>query len=258
MSPQARVLVVDDEPDLLDLVQLDLELSGYDVLVASDGLQALERLRSDRPDVVVLDVMMPRMDGWQVLATMRDDEELHDVPVVMLTALSSEIDRIRGHLSGAIRYVTKPFEVAALLDTVADVLRPASAPDGQERRTNIASLLQRLAELETGRERHHDPVRLSRLEATPSTTPADPSTSREALTQLTPRQREVAAMLAAGVSARRIANHLGTSRANVYATRQRVARVLEVDAADVASVARASGLASESPLAADPDEPDDR
>lgn len=252
MAPETRVLVVDDEPDLLDLVQLDLELSGYEVIVARDGVQALERLRDERPDVVLLDVMMPRMDGWQVLARMRSDEALAEIPVVMLTALSSEVDRIRGQLSGAVQYVTKPFELPELLEAVSLVLRPPSATSRQERREEVSSLLQRLAELEAGRERVGDPVRMSRLESRRGRA-AGPMPDDRRLAELTERQRQIAAMLAAGIGARAIAVRLGTSRANVYATRQRIARVLSVDPQEVAEVARAAGLASEAPAADDED-----
>jgi DNA-binding response OmpR family regulator len=256
VGSEARVLVVDDEPDLLELLRLDLELAGYRVEVARDGVEALEQLRQDPSDVVLLDVMMPRMDGWQVLAAMRSDERLADIPVVMLTALAGEVDQIRGHLSGAVRYVTKPFELSALLEAVDGVLHPQTEPTREERRSQVTSMLQRLAELEAGRERPDISVRLSRLEATRPSPAAQRHVDEAVLAALTPRQRQVAAMLAAGASARAIASHLGTSRANVYATRKRIARSFGVPAAEVAEVAAASGLAREAPTTEQDGPPD--
>ena len=86
MTDRQKVLVVDDEPDVLLLCRVNLEFEGYDVIEASDGEQAMERVRDERPDVVLLDVMMPKMDGWQVLSALKADAELKDIPVVMLTA----------------------------------------------------------------------------------------------------------------------------------------------------------------------------
>jgi DNA-binding response OmpR family regulator len=135
VSAEPRVLVVDDEPDLLDLVQLDLELEGYDVEVARDGVQALEAIRERRPDLVLLDVMMPRMDGWQVLADAKADEDTASVPIVMLTAKVQDQDQIRGWSHGAAEYITKPFSPLALSQVLQDVL--ATDPEEEERRRRM-------------------------------------------------------------------------------------------------------------------------
>jgi DNA-binding response OmpR family regulator len=239
----AHVLVVDDELDLTELVRINLEIAGYEVTTAADGARALEAIRERRPDVVLLDVMMPVLDGWGVLASLQADETLADLPVVMLTALSGERDVIRGHLSGAVRYLTKPFDVRTLLDTITEALLPATDEQRRRRREQLRGFLQRLAELETGRRQAGPRISFSRLEAPPRP-PTPEERSAAALAELTPRQREIAQLLAQGVEAREIAEQLGTSRSNVYAARKRIARHLDVDPDDVARAAREHGLAS--------------
>jgi CheY-like chemotaxis protein/DNA-binding CsgD family transcriptional regulator len=241
-----HILVVDDERDLADLVSINLDIAGYRTTVASDGSQALEAVARELPDLMLLDVMMPRLDGWGVLAALQEDERTRDLPVVMLTALSNERDVIRGHLSGAVRYVTKPFDIASLLTTVEEALQPLDDGQRTARRAQLRGFLTRLAELETGREGTEGRVRLSRLEAPPRPpTPPDPQASAVAL--LSPRQLEIARMLGAGWDARRIAVHLGTSRSNVYAARKRIARHLGVAPHEVA--ARAAELSLGAPEA---------
>jgi CheY-like chemotaxis protein len=127
-----KVLVVDDEPDVLLLCRVNLEFEGYEVIEASDGEEGLRRLREERPDVVLLDVMMPRMDGWQVLEAAKADEELRDIPVVMLTAKVQDQDQIRGWSHGAAEYITKPFSPLSLSQVLQDVL--ATDPREEERR----------------------------------------------------------------------------------------------------------------------------
>jgi DNA-binding response OmpR family regulator len=239
----AHVLVVDDELDLTELVRINLELADYEVTTATDGARALQSIRERRPDLVLLDVMMPALDGWGVLAALQADESLADLPVVMLTALSGERDVIRGHLSGAVRYLTKPFDVRRLLDTITEALLPETDEQRRHRREQLRGFLQRLAELETGRRQAGPRISFSRLEAPPRP-PTPEERSAAALAELTPRQREIARFLAEGVEAREIAERLGTSRSNVYAARKRIARHLDVDPDDVARAAREHGLAS--------------
>ena len=114
----ARVLVVDDEPPIRDLCRVSLELRGYEVHEAIDGEDALVRLRDLRPDVVLLDVMMPKLDGWATLAAMSDDAELCGVPVVMMTAMSDDSDRQRARDAGVASFVAKPFDPQELVDAI--------------------------------------------------------------------------------------------------------------------------------------------
>jgi DNA-binding response OmpR family regulator len=237
-----HILVVDDEKDLADLVSINLEMAGYHAVSAHDGVEALEMVAAGPPDLLLLDVMMPRLDGWGVLAALQEDPATRDVPVVMLTALSGERDVIRGHLSGAVEYVTKPFDVQGLMGTVRAALAPLDADQREDRATKIRDFLRRLAELETGRE-GSPAVRFSRLEA-PLRRPDDPD-EHGAVSLLSPRQRQIAGMLASGWDARSIAVHLGTSRSNVYATRKRIARHLGVGPNEVAAEAARLGLTAE-------------
>ena len=127
-----KVLVVDDEPDVLLLCRVNLEFEGYEVLEAADGEEGLRLLREEKPDVVLLDVMMPRKDGWQVLEEVKADNDLKDIPIVMLTAKVQDQDQIRGWSHGAAEYITKPFSPLSLSQVLQDVL--ATDPQEEERR----------------------------------------------------------------------------------------------------------------------------
>jgi DNA-binding response OmpR family regulator len=121
----AEVLVVEDEDDVRRLVRVLLERAGHRVVEASTGAEALRAIQGARPDLVVLDVTMPELDGWQTLERIRD---LSDVPVLMLTARAGELDKVRGLKSGADDYVTKPFGRQELLARVEALLRRTSGP----------------------------------------------------------------------------------------------------------------------------------
>lgn len=133
MNEMTRILVVDDDQDLLKLVATGLREEGYTVLTAADAHQALKLAYQEHPDLVILDIMLPGMDGIEVCRRLR---ELTDVPIIMLTAMSREQDVVRGLAAGADDYVTKPFGMAELLARVQACLRrKAGAPD--ERKTTI-------------------------------------------------------------------------------------------------------------------------
>lgn len=119
-----RILVVDDDEAVVSLLREYLRLAGYDVDTAGDGSAALRRIHVGRPDLVILDVRLPALDGWQVLARIR---VMSDVPVLMLTARDSEFDKVRGLRGGADDYVTKPFGRHELLARIATLLRRAPA-----------------------------------------------------------------------------------------------------------------------------------
>jgi DNA-binding response OmpR family regulator len=121
----AEVLVVEDEDDVRRLVRVLLERAGHGVIEASNGLEALHSLQGAQPDLVVLDVTMPELDGWQTLERIRD---VSDVPVLMLTARTGELDKVRGLKGGADDYVTKPFGRQELLARVEALLRRTSGP----------------------------------------------------------------------------------------------------------------------------------
>ena len=146
MSDQKRVLVVDDEPDVLLLCRVNLEFEGYEVATAPDGEAGLEACRELRPDVVLLDVMMPKMDGWQVLEAIKGDDELKHIPVVMLTAKVQDEDQIRGWSAGAAEYITKPFSPLSLSQVISDVI----TNDPEEEAARRKMILEKLKLLQTG------------------------------------------------------------------------------------------------------------
>lgn len=125
----ARILLIDDDPTLLELLGEHLALAGYQVLVAGDGASGLQRAAEDQPDLVVLDVMMPGMDGWEVCRRLRTSAS---VSIIMLTAKGEEIDKLRGFRLGVDDYVTKPFSFAELTARVGAVLARARAHVGNK------------------------------------------------------------------------------------------------------------------------------
>jgi two-component system OmpR family response regulator len=119
-----RLLVVDDEPDIVELLSASLRFAGYDVCAAANGKEALELAKTFRPDLVLLDVMMPGMDGFSVLTRLRGDG--HRVPVLFLTARDGTEDKVRGLTTGADDYVTKPFSLSEVLARIGAILRRAN------------------------------------------------------------------------------------------------------------------------------------
>ena len=123
-----RILVVDDEPDITALVAYHLAKAGYRVVTAASGAEALRAAREERPDLVILDLMLPGVSGYDVLAEMRAREETRDVGVILLTARREEADRIRGLSLGADDYLTKPFSPQELILRVGAVIRRLQSP----------------------------------------------------------------------------------------------------------------------------------
>ncbi len=121
-AKKTTILVADDDPQLLRLMTRNLQLEGYEVLAASDGQQALEQIEASTPDLVLLDVMMPRLDGFSVCQRVR---EFSAVPIIIVTARGQDLDKVRGLDLGADDYLTKPFNVDELLARVRAVLRRA-------------------------------------------------------------------------------------------------------------------------------------
>ncbi|MGR6835639.1 response regulator [Syntrophomonas erecta] len=119
----ARVLVVDDEAYIVELVKFNLEKEGYKVLVAGDGLSALEMVKKERPDLVLLDIMLPKIDGLEVCRTLKQDDEYNTIPIIMLTAKGEEIDTVLGLEMGADDYIKKPFSPREMVARVKARLR---------------------------------------------------------------------------------------------------------------------------------------
>jgi len=118
MEQNKKILAVDDERHIVRLIQVNLERAGYQVLTAFDGPEALKKVESDKPDLLVLDVMMPKMDGFEVLKRLQANPETRDIPVIMLTAKAQDVDVFRGWSSGVSAYLTKPFNPLELITFV--------------------------------------------------------------------------------------------------------------------------------------------
>ena len=228
----ATILVVDDEPDIRQLVQLNLELDGHRVLTAGNGNEALAMLADELPDVMLLDLNMPELDGWAVLQRIKDagDTDISQIPVLMLTAYDTADNRVRGGIEGAIRYLTKPFSPTALRDEVRGALE--GDPEPVKRRRAQQAALEQLARIEKGTDGAASAARphLTRLEHRPTaaTEPRPVGAAREKLSTLTDKQRELLDRLAAASSVSEAATELGVSRSNVYASLRRISRKLGV------------------------------
>ena len=142
-----RVLVIDDEAPIRLLCRVNLEAEGMEVLEAADGPSGLEKARAERPDVILLDVMMPGLDGWRVAEELLDDERTEHIPIVFLTARAELRDRARGIDLGGVDYVTKPFNPVALAPLVRDLAARVERGERddlrREKLTELRSMLER-------------------------------------------------------------------------------------------------------------------
>jgi CheY-like chemotaxis protein len=127
MAGAGRVLVVDDDDVIRQLITVNLELEGFDVVTAVDGQDALDKVKEARVQVITLDVMMPRLDGWETAARLRDDPDTSHIKVVLLSARAQEADLQRGEKIGVDAYLTKPFDPDELIDTVRRLMTAANA-----------------------------------------------------------------------------------------------------------------------------------
>jgi CheY-like chemotaxis protein len=131
-----KILVADDDPVIIKLLQVNLEMEGYEVITARDGEEAVQKAKQQRPDLVILDIMMPRMDGWSARQALLNVPELADTPVIFLSARAQQADLRKGLEARVAEYVTKPFDPSLLLDIVQQIVsgtyqgkdRPADAP----------------------------------------------------------------------------------------------------------------------------------
>lgn len=120
---EEKILVIDDEENILELIRFNLANNGYKVLLASNGLDAIKLVKSECPQLVLLDLMLPGMDGYEVCKTIRRDNAISNIPIIIITAKSEEIDKVLGLELGADDYITKPFSIRELLARVKAVLR---------------------------------------------------------------------------------------------------------------------------------------
>jgi CheY-like chemotaxis protein len=124
-----KILIVDDEPVIIELLQVNLKLEGYDIVTAADGQEALEKAAAERPDLIILDIMMPKMDGWTALAELLKDPSTADVPVIFLTARAQQADLKRGQESNVAAYITKPFEPSELISIIQQIFDGTYKPE---------------------------------------------------------------------------------------------------------------------------------
>jgi two-component system, OmpR family, alkaline phosphatase synthesis response regulator PhoP len=134
------ILVVDDELDLLDLIEYNLRKEGFDVLKAENGQDGIQTAREMKPDLVLLDIMMPRMDGIEVCDKMRDDPELKHIPIIFLTARSDEKTEVEGLNKGADDFITKPISTTKLISRIKAVLRRFENPEEAVQKLNVHDL----------------------------------------------------------------------------------------------------------------------
>jgi two-component system, OmpR family, alkaline phosphatase synthesis response regulator PhoP len=132
-----KILAVDDERHIVRLVEVNLARAGYNVVTAFDGREALQKVESEKPDLVVLDVMMPFMDGFEVLRNLKANPETAEIPVIMLTAKAQDADVFRGWQSGVDCYLTKPFNPMELLTFVKRIFDSQSGGGDGEKRIKI-------------------------------------------------------------------------------------------------------------------------
>jgi DNA-binding response OmpR family regulator len=133
------VLVIDDEHSIRFLCRVNLAASGMEVLEAADGHAGLELARQERPDLVLLDVMMPGVDGWTVARELAADEQTREIPVVFLTARADPADRRLGGLLGGVGYLVKPFDPVAIAEVVEDVLVRIERGEREQLRQDVSS-----------------------------------------------------------------------------------------------------------------------
>ena len=195
-----QLLLVDDEPGLREAVQAYLEESEFNVKAASNAQEGWELLQKTLPDLVITDIMMPQVDGYQFLQQMREDPRFQALPVVFLTARGMTSDRIQGYQAGCDAYISKPFDPDELVAIVQNLLKRRSARDGEEGETQgMADLARQIAEIKallTGN---------TGIVQTPAPIKVD----------FTPREQSVLDLVAQGLMNKEIARRLETSVRNV-------------------------------------------
>lgn len=122
-----KILVVDDEPVIIKVIESRLKANGYEVITASDGQEGLNLARSEKPDLIILDLMLPKIDGYRVCRLLKFDDNFKQIPVLMLTARVQESDKQKGMEAGADAYLSKPFDPETFLSMIKDLLKGTEA-----------------------------------------------------------------------------------------------------------------------------------
>lgn len=135
-----KILVVDDEPDAVELIEFNLKAAGFDVVSAEDGQTALNKARSTQPNLILLDIMLPQVDGLEVCKRLRQDVNTASIPIIMLTAKTGEIDRVLGLELGADDYVTKPFSTRELVLRVKNLIKRREPAEVEQNQVQVGEL----------------------------------------------------------------------------------------------------------------------
>ena len=117
-----KILIVDDEPQFVDMISLRLTANGYEVMAACDGQEALQKAREEKPDLIILDLMLPKMDGYKVCGLLKADKRFNTIPIILLTARGENADQGMSQEVGANAYMTKPFQASVLLEKIRELL----------------------------------------------------------------------------------------------------------------------------------------
>jgi DNA-binding response OmpR family regulator len=141
LGVKSKILVVDDEPEAVELVEFNLKQAGYDVVTAADGTEALKKARSGLPGLIVLDLMLPEIDGLEVCKMLRRDPDTDKIPIIMLTARAAEVDRVLGLELGADDYISKPFSPRELVLRVKKILERGEPSAKESSRFKFGDLL---------------------------------------------------------------------------------------------------------------------
>jgi CheY-like chemotaxis protein/DNA-binding CsgD family transcriptional regulator len=246
----ATILVVDDEPDVRLLTKLNLERDGHTVVTAADGDEALDAVRVAPPDLIVLDVLMPKVDGWAVLEQLKSalGNPIKEIPVIVVTALGAPMDRVKGGIEGAVQYLTKPMDLEVLRSAVSDALAEPELPQRRKAQHHALEMLARIERNVAPTEVDAAPrPRLSALEHEREPVRTDPDASvkigEDRLALLTDKQRNLLKVVAAAPTVIEAAAELGMSRSNVYASLRRINRKLGTrSVTDLLSVVRSGDV----------------
>jgi CheY-like chemotaxis protein/DNA-binding CsgD family transcriptional regulator len=229
----ATILVVDDEPDIRLLTKMNLERDGHKIVTATNGEEALEAVQTAPPDLILLDIMMPKVDGWGVLEQLKGalDKPITEIPVILLTALGGPLDRVKGGIEGAVQYLTKPIDLEALRTAVSQALSEPELPQRRKAQHNALEMLARIERNAAPTEVSAAPrPRLSALERGPGPTRVEPEPAarinEERIAALTEKQRQLLQVVSAAPTVMEAAGELGMSRSNVYASLRRINRKL--------------------------------
>ncbi len=131
---EKKILVIDDEPLVLEVLKIRLKMKNYEVITASDGAEGIESAMREKPDLIILDIIMPGLDGYQVCRKLKEDIKTKAIPVIMLTALGQSAEREKGYSSGAYGYIFKPFDDEELLNSIEEALKYKMVDSSRKKR----------------------------------------------------------------------------------------------------------------------------